>query len=183
MRSTLIIVSGGEIMLQIDVVANHVFGKKQINLGNKRKRGEEVLTVWKKRNIFFTFPYWEDHVLRHNLDVMLIEKNVFDNIIVTLLKLDDKTKDNLKACQDLKNVGIRSELHLEKVGNDQTHMPHACYHMNASEKDGSLQVLKDVRVLDGYFSNISHCVKLKERKISGIKSHDNHILMQQLFPE
>ena len=97
--------------------------------------------------------------------------------------MDDKTKDNLKACQDLKNVGIRSELHLEKVGNDQTHMPHAYYHMNTSEKDGSLQVLKDVRVLDGYFSNISHCVKLKERKISGIKSHDNHILMQQLFPE
>ena len=34
---------------------------------------------------------------------------------------------------------------------------------------------------DGYSSNISLCVKLKERKISGIKSHNNHILMQQLF--
>ena len=37
-------------------------------------------------------------------------------------------------------------------------------------------------MLDGYSSNISRCVKLKERKISGMKSHDNHILMQQLFP-
>ena len=45
-----------------------------------------------------------------------------------------------------------------------------------------LQVLKDVRVSDGYSSNILRCVKLKERKISGMKSHDNHILMQQLFP-
>ena len=36
-------------------------------------------------------------------------------------------------------------------------------------------------MLDGYSSNISHCVKLKEHKISGMKSHDNHILMQQLF--
>ena len=79
-------------------------------------------------------------------------------------------------------MGIRSGLHLEKVGNDQTRMPHACYHMNASEKDGFLQVLKDVRVPDGYSSNISRCVKFKERKISGMKSHDNHILMQQLFP-
>ena len=60
-------------------------------------------------------------------------------------------------------------------------MPHACYHMNASKKDGFLQVLKDVRVPDGCSSNISRCVKLKERKISGMKSHDNHILMQQLF--
>ena len=50
--------------------------------------------------------------------------------------------------------------------------------MNASENDGFLQVLKDVRMPDGYFSNISRCVKLKECKISGMKSHDNHILMQ-----
>ena len=61
-------------------------------------------------------------------------------------------------------------------------MPHACYHMNDSENDGFLRVLKDVRVPDGYSSNISRCVKLKEHKISGMKSRDNHILMQQLFP-
>ena len=97
------------------------------------------------------------------------------------MKLDGKIKDNLKARQDLKDMGIRSELHLEKIGNDQTRMPHACYHMNASENDGFLQVLKDVRVADRYSSNISRCVKLKEHKISGMKSHDNHILMQQLF--
>ena len=54
----------------------------------------------------------------HNLDVMHIEKNEVDNIINTLLNLDGKTKDNLKARQDLKDIGLRSELHLEKVGND-----------------------------------------------------------------
>ena len=135
MRSTPITVSGGEIMLQTDAIVDHVFGKKTVNLPNKRKRGEEALTVWKKRSIFFTFPYWEDHVLRHNLDVMHIEKNVVDNIIGTLLNLDGKTKDNLKAHQDLKDMSIISEVHLEKVGNDETHMPHACYHMNTSEND------------------------------------------------
>ncbi|XP_075669816.1 uncharacterized protein LOC142639540 [Castanea sativa] len=182
MRPGPITILGGEIMLQMDVVAEHVFGKKKVNLTNKRKRGEDALTVWKKRNIFFTLPYWGDHVLRYNLNVMHIEKNVVDNIFGTLLNLDGKTKDNLKACQDLKDMGIRSRLHLEKVGNDQTRMPHDCYHMNASENDGFLQVLKDVRVPDGYSSNISRCVKLEERKISGMKSHDNYILMQQLFP-
>ena len=39
------------------------------------------------------------------------------NISSTLLNLDGKTKENLKACQDLKDIGIKSELHLEKVGN------------------------------------------------------------------
>ena len=56
-----------------------MFGKKNINFPNKRKRGEEALIVWKKRSIFFTLPYWEDYVLRHNLDMMHIEKNVFNN--------------------------------------------------------------------------------------------------------
>ena len=74
------------------------------------------------------------------------------------------------------------ELHLEKVGNDKTCVPHAYFHMNASENYGFFQVLKDVRVPNRYSSNISRCVKLKECKISGMKSHDNHILMQQLFP-
>ena len=120
-------------------------------------------------------------MLRHNLDMMHIEKNVVNNIISTLSNLDGKTKDNLKARQDFKDIDIRSELHLEKVGNDKTRMPHACYHMNASENDGFLQVLKDVRVPDGYSSNISYCIKLKDSKISGMKSLDNQILMQQLF--
>ena len=47
-------------MLQTDVVVDHMFGKKTVNLPNKKKRkkrGEEALTVWKKRSIFFTLPY------------------------------------------------------------------------------------------------------------------------------
>ena len=66
-KSALIMVSGGEIMLQMDAVVDHVFEKKTVNLPKKRKRGEETLTVWKKISIFFTLPYWEDHVLLHNL--------------------------------------------------------------------------------------------------------------------
>ena len=54
--------------------------------------------------------------------------------------------------------------------------------MTLLERDGFLQVLKDVTVPDGYASNISRHVNTKECKISDLKSHDNHILMQQLFP-
>ena len=44
-RSAPIMVSGGEIMLQMDAVVGHVFGKKIVNLPNKRKKGEEALIV------------------------------------------------------------------------------------------------------------------------------------------
>ena len=37
-------------------------------------------------------------------------------------------------------------------------------------------------MLNGYASNISRCVKLTERTIVGLKSHDSHIPMQQIMP-
>ena len=49
--------------------------------------------------------------------------------------------------------------------------------MTSLERDDFLQVLKDVTVADGYASNISHRVNMKERKISSLKNYDNHILM------
>jgi len=39
-----------------------------------------------------------------------------------------------------------------------------------------------MKVPDGYASNVSRCVKLKKRSIRGLKSHDSHIIMQQLMP-
>jgi len=64
-------------------------------VGNKVKKKPKVLVVggvafkpfcygkthnWTKRSIFRDLPYWKDNLLRHNLDVMHIEKNFFDNI-------------------------------------------------------------------------------------------------------
>ena len=69
-----VVVSGSEIIVQTEAVVDVVFWKKKVNLTNKRKRGEEALCIWKKRSIFFSLPYWENHMLRHNLDVMHIEK-------------------------------------------------------------------------------------------------------------
>ena len=42
--------------------------------------------------------------------------------------------------------------------------------------------LKEVKVPYGYASNISWCINVNERKIFGLKSHDCHVLMQQLLP-
>jgi hypothetical protein len=57
--------------------------------------------VWKKKSVFFRLPYWKDNLLRHNLDVMDIEKNVMDNILGTILDIKGKTKDDLATRQDL----------------------------------------------------------------------------------
>lgn len=48
--------------------------------------------IWKRRSIFFDLPYWEHNTLRHNLEVMHIEKNICDNLLETFLILRGKAR-------------------------------------------------------------------------------------------
>ena len=41
------------------------------------------------------------------------------------------------------------------------------------------QRLFDLKLPDNYGSNIANCVDIKACKITGLKSHDCHMLMQQ----
>jgi len=168
-----------EVLQQLDGVAfgDEIAGKKKKQ--KKRKKGAGSLDViWKKKSIFFRLPYWKDNLLRHNLDVMHIEKNVMDNILGTILDIKGKTKDNLAARLDLQEMGLRPKLHLFTAVNGKTYISAACHTMSREDKENFLKVLRNVRVPDGYTSNISRCVRLKDRTIFGLKSHDSHILMQ-----
>ncbi|XP_042396490.1 uncharacterized protein LOC121986596 [Zingiber officinale] len=137
---------------------------------------------WKKLSIFFDLPYWKDNVIHHNLDLMHIEKNVCESIWGPLLDMEGKMKDNIKSRLDLQEIGIRSKLHPIKKGLSRVYLPPACYSMGKKEKGTFCKVLKKVKVPDGYASNISRCVQMKPAKLIGLKSHHNHILMQQLLP-
>jgi hypothetical protein len=79
-------------------------------------------------------------------------------------------------------MGLRPKLHPFTAANGKTYIPAARHTMFKEDKENFLKVLRNVRVPDGYTSNISRCVRLKERTISGLKSHDSHVLMQQLLP-
>ncbi|XP_004516086.1 uncharacterized protein [Cicer arietinum] len=138
---------------------------------------------WKKKSIFFTLPYWQYNVLRHNLDVMHIEKNVCDNIIGTLLNQEGKSKDNYKARVDLVDMGIRNMLHPQPSPKSSImFLPRACYQMTNKEKDAFLSILKNVKTPDECSSSIPRCVHIKQHKIFGLKSYDCHVLMQELIP-
>ncbi|XP_035843728.1 uncharacterized protein LOC110929331 isoform X4 [Helianthus annuus] len=154
----------------------------EIKFGKLVKTNPDLPFNWKKRSIFFELPYWKTNLLRHNLDVMHIEKNVCDSVVGTLMNLDGKTKDHLKARLDLQEMGIRPELHPKVQNNNKVYLPPACFSMDKKEKDIFCRVLKKVKVPDGYAANISRCVELKPPKLFGLKSHDSHILMQQLLP-
>jgi hypothetical protein len=81
-----------------------------------------------------------------------------DNVLGTILNIKGKTKDNLVARLDLQKMGLRPKLHLFTAANGKTYIPAACHTMSREDKENFLKVLRNV------------------------KSHDSHILMQQLLP-
>ena len=137
--------------------------------------------VWKKRSIFFGLPYWRYLDVRHSLDVMHVEKNVCDSLIGMLLNIQGKTKDRLNSRLDLLAMGIRGDLGLQSMGK-QTYLPPACHTLSKNEKRSLCECLHGVKVPQGYSSNIKRLVSMKDLKLIGLKSHDCHVLMQQLLP-
>ena len=108
---------------------------------------------------------------------MHIEKNVFDNLVYTLLDDKTKSKDNLNAIKDLCELNIRSDLWPD----DNEKYQAACFSLNNHGKDIFLSVLKNVKLPDGYASNLSSCVDVNSRKLSGLKNHDCHVIMRDLL--
>ena len=104
--------SGSDLLQQLEVVKDNSF-KKHLNK-RKRKCTPEELN-WTKKSIFFELPYWETLKLRHNLDVMHIEKNICDNVLGTLLNIEGKTKDTVKARLDLVDMKIKKRIALENT--------------------------------------------------------------------
>ncbi|KAM0873062.1 hypothetical protein ACQ4PT_038316 [Festuca glaucescens] len=153
-------------------------GKQTIR---KRKRGDPP-QIFKRRSIWFRLPYWKDLLQPHNIDAMHIEKNVCDNIVNTLLGINGKTKDNTNSRRDLELFNIRTDLHPVPVGKDTFDLPPASYSMSPELKRLFCQVLKGAMFPHGYASDIRKNVHVKEKKIAGLKSHDCHVLLQQLFP-
>ncbi|XP_010495350.1 PREDICTED: uncharacterized protein LOC104772433 [Camelina sativa] len=141
---------------------------------------EEEISRWKKRSIFFRLPYWEELPVRHNLDVMHVERNVAVSIVSTLLHCG-KSKDGLNARKDLEVLGIRKELHPKTQGK-RTYLPAAVWSLSKGEKKIFCRRLFDFKGPDGYCSNISRGVSLQDCKVTGLKSHDYHVIMQQLLP-
>ena len=109
---------------------------------------------------------------------MHIEKNVFDNIIHTLLNDREKSKDHIEARKDLQDMGIREDLWADENGDFRL----GAFTIPKDKKVTFLTTLKNILMPDGYSSNISRCIHLESKRIFGFKSHDCHIIMEQLLP-
>jgi len=120
--------------------------------------------------------------LRHNYDVMNIEKNICDSIVGTLFDIQGKTKDHVNARYDLQSIGIRKDLHPRDIGKGRIEFSVTCFSLNAHEKTTFCGAFKDTKLLDEIASNISKCVQVTNKKISSYKSHVAHFMLHYLLP-
>ncbi|XP_042437111.1 uncharacterized protein LOC122023086 [Zingiber officinale] len=173
------------------------FGKKTSVKGKIRKKAKENIVedieeekyvgatnfnkCWKKKSIFFNLPYWKYLHVRHCLDVMHIEKNIFESLINTLMNIKGKTKDNVAARLDIVQMGIRPQL-APKIGEKRTYLPPAACSFTKNERLQVCRSLMDIKVLEGFSSNMKNLVCMDEMKLSSLKSHDSHVIMQHFLP-
>jgi len=173
----------GEEILECTKDLSTSFGKDPSGKKPARKKCKEgePLVIFKRRSIWFKLPYWKDLMLRHNFDFMHIGKNVCESLLNTFLGTVGKSKDNLNSRLDLQALGLRTDLHPIEV-DDQFYLPPAPYSMSLDEIKLFCQVLKGVKFPDGYASNIRQNVHVGERNVFGLKSHECHIILQDLLP-
>ncbi|XP_071681915.1 uncharacterized protein [Lolium perenne] len=137
---------------------------------------------WNHVSCFWELPYFEKLLLRHTIDVMHNEKNVSESIWSTCFDIPDRTKDNVKARQDLELICNRTKLHLKPMPNGKWEKPRAPFCIEGKHKVIILNWFKSLRFPDGYAASFRRGVNMKDKKIFGLKSHDYHIFIERLLP-
>jgi len=86
---------------------------------------------WTRRSTFWELPYCSKLLIWHNLDVMHIEKNVFEQIINTVMNVKYKTTDDCNARKDMLTHYKRRRLNVRVVeaadGSHREVLPQASY--------------------------------------------------------
>nr|GEX02703.1 hypothetical protein [Tanacetum cinerariifolium] len=112
-------------------------------------------------------------------DYPALEKNVAESLAGTLLHVSGETKDGVNARLDMAELGVKPEL-FSMQEEEKTTLPQACYTLTNTEKDTFCKTLRNIRVPQGYCSNFSSLVALKDRKLIGLKSYDYHMVEREL---
>lgn len=76
-------------------------------------------------------------MIRHNLDVMHVEKNVSKSIIGIRFCIKGKTKDTLQSQLNLVDLDVRHNLHPVEDGG-KIYLPSSCFTLSKKEKRGNV---------------------------------------------
>jgi hypothetical protein len=114
---------------------------------------------------------------RHTLDAMHCEKNVCENLLRTLFG----ETDGAKSREDMRARGIRQHLHLVRNADGQSYFkPDAPYVLSKQHQLEFLSTLRELKFPSNYVGSLSR--RIQDGKLRGLKTHDFHVLLQQVIP-
>ena len=114
--------------------------------------------------------------VRHAIDMMHVTKNLCVDLL-GFLGVYGKSKDTLEACNDLKHMEQRGDLHPEPKEKRSHYLSPASYTLSKAKKESMFECLESIKVMSGYSTNIKRIISTKEKKFANLKSHDCHMLM------
>lgn len=121
-------------------------------------------------------------MVRHQTDVMHTEKNITEHILNTLMG-SSKSKDGPNARKDMEAMGIKKKMWLgaadPKTG--KTTIEDGTFAMTKNEKIQFCTTLKNLSVPTGFSSNLRSIVSITPPELKNFKSHDYHVVMQNLL--
>nr|GEW08703.1 hypothetical protein [Tanacetum cinerariifolium] len=112
---------------------------------------------------------------------LLLNKNVYESLLVLLLNIPGKTKDGVSARKDMLAMGIRSELAPQETNGKKIYLPPSCYTLSKTKKTSFCECIHGIKVPSGYSANIKNLVSMKDLKLLGMISHDCHVLLTQMI--
>jgi hypothetical protein len=134
---------------------------------------------WTHKCGLWELPYSMTLILIHNIDIMHQERNVAESIVMMCMNFPDKSKDNKQGRKDLAMICHRPPLHLSAHGTK----PQAPFCMKAKERKEVITWMKNLKFPYGFATSFRRVVNLKTGKLTGVKSHDYHVIMEWLLPD
>ena len=112
---------------------------------------------------------------------MHVERNISDNIMRHMFGEKDTTALRRDMEEEVHHgqINPRRALWLQETGTRYI-KPKAPFVFTESEKVSFMDVISRTKVPSGYSSMLIKHVG--EKKLSGMKSHDHHVLLQQILP-
>ena len=113
---------------------------------------------------------------------MHTEKNNAETLFATIMDTD-KSKDNVKARVDLKELCDRPKQHMQPPsGRRGWTRPKADFVLSRPQRREVLEWFQNLMFPDGYAANLRRGVNLTTLRINGLKSHDYHVWIERILP-
>jgi hypothetical protein len=150
----------------------------KISYGGEEFEGYGKEYNWTHKCGLWELPYSKALILIHNIDVMHQEHNVAESIVMTCMNFSEKSKDNKQARKDLAMICHQPSLHLSAHGTK----PQAPFCMKVKERKKVMMWINNLNFPDGFAAGFGRVVNLKTGKLTWVKSHDYHVIMEWLLP-